>query len=95
MVVQEAQQLEKQFKSKVEQSPSRSTASSSFFFAKYLTRPNLLRLQLMDPHFRRTLLTQIMIVLVHLLHTSRQQAALVKDPKEKDSFQLSQQVSLD
>ena len=41
-------------------------ASSSTFFAKYMTNPKLLELQLSDADFRRSLLIQFLVVLQYL-----------------------------
>ncbi|KAJ3934740.1 MAG: THO complex subunit 1 transcription elongation factor-domain-containing protein [Lentinula lateritia] len=46
-----------------------------YFFAKFLTSPELLDLELADTHFRRQILFQLLIVLDHLLtHTKTEKA---------------------
>ncbi len=42
-------------------------AKSEYFFAKYLTSPELLDLEVADTHFRRQFLFQLLILLNHLL----------------------------
>ena len=42
-------------------------AKSEYYFAKYLTSPELLDLEIADTHFRRQFLFQLLIVLSHLL----------------------------
>lgn len=43
-----------------------SEATSSTFFAKYMTNPKLLELQLSDSDFRRSILIQFLIILQYL-----------------------------
>ncbi|TFY63371.1 hypothetical protein EVJ58_g3295 [Rhodofomes roseus] len=42
-------------------------AGGEYFFAKYLTSPDLLELEIADTHFRRQFLFQLLILLNHLL----------------------------
>ncbi|TBU42542.1 UDP-glucose 4-epimerase [Dichomitus squalens] len=44
-----------------------SAAKSEYYFAKYLTSPDLLDLEIADTHFRRQFLFQLLILLHHLL----------------------------
>ncbi|KAI0801474.1 UDP-glucose 4-epimerase [Fomes fomentarius] len=44
-----------------------SSAKSEYYFAKYLTSPELLDLEIADTHFRRQFLFQLLILLHHLL----------------------------
>ncbi|KAH9929771.1 THO complex subunit 1 transcription elongation factor-domain-containing protein [Fomitopsis serialis] len=43
------------------------SANGEYFFAKYLTSPDLLELEIADTHFRRQFLFQLLILLNHLL----------------------------
>ncbi|KAK7464471.1 hypothetical protein VKT23_006641 [Stygiomarasmius scandens] len=43
------------------------STSTEYFFAKYLTSPDLLDLEIADTHFRRQFLFQLLILLNHLL----------------------------
>ncbi|KAF8347064.1 THO complex subunit 1 transcription elongation factor-domain-containing protein [Amanita rubescens] len=43
------------------------TSSGDYFFAKFLTSPDLLDLEIADTHFRRQFLYQLLILLNHLL----------------------------
>ncbi|KAH8835093.1 THO complex subunit 1 transcription elongation factor-domain-containing protein [Flagelloscypha sp. PMI_526] len=49
------------------QPPIEERKSVDYFFAKYLTSPDLLDLELADPLFRRQFLTQLLILCTHLL----------------------------
>ncbi|KAJ3829202.1 THO complex subunit 1 transcription elongation factor-domain-containing protein [Lentinula raphanica] len=52
--------------------------TAEYFFAKFLTSPELLDLELADTHFRRQILFQLLIVLNHLLtHTKAEKAKWV------------------
>ncbi|KAI0040660.1 UDP-glucose 4-epimerase [Auriscalpium vulgare] len=52
-----------------EEEPS---SKDSYFFAKFLTSPELLDLEIADTHFRRQFLFQLVIVLHHLLTFTKQ-----------------------
>ncbi|KAI6133645.1 THO complex subunit 1 transcription elongation factor-domain-containing protein [Pisolithus croceorrhizus] len=54
-------------KRKRETETGEETNSSDYFFAKFLTSPDLLSLELADTHFRRQILFQLLMVLHHLL----------------------------
>ncbi|KIO06973.1 hypothetical protein M404DRAFT_137213 [Pisolithus tinctorius Marx 270] len=54
-------------KRKREPEPGDETNSSDYFFAKFLTSPDLLSLELADTHFRRQILFQLLMILHHLL----------------------------
>ncbi|KAI0652734.1 UDP-glucose 4-epimerase [Trametes meyenii] len=54
-------------KRKREPTVAESTANSEYYFAKYLTSPELLDLEIADTHFRRQFLFQLLILLHHLL----------------------------
>ncbi|KIJ66457.1 hypothetical protein HYDPIDRAFT_86611 [Hydnomerulius pinastri MD-312] len=54
-------------KRKREAEPGEETNSSDYFFAKFLTSPDLLTLEIADTHFRRQVLFQLLILLNHLL----------------------------
>ncbi|CRK91806.1 CLUMA_CG005431, isoform A [Clunio marinus] len=58
--------------------------SSGHFFAKFLTNPKLLSLQLSDSNFRRTVLVQYLILFQYL-------TATVKFKSEKDQLNSTQQ----
>ncbi|KAH9884633.1 UDP-glucose 4-epimerase [Cubamyces lactineus] len=49
------------------ESGSNSTPNGEYYFAKYLTSPELLDLEIADTHFRRQFLFQLLIQLHHLL----------------------------
>ncbi|KIJ22219.1 hypothetical protein PAXINDRAFT_160129 [Paxillus involutus ATCC 200175] len=54
-------------KRKRDTEPGEETNSSDYFFAKFLTNPDLLNLEIADTHFRRQVLFQLLILLNHLL----------------------------
>ncbi|PIL31082.1 hypothetical protein GSI_05778 [Ganoderma sinense ZZ0214-1] len=54
-------------KRKREATAPEGTAKSEYYFAKYLTSPELLDLEVADTHFRRQFLFQLLILLNHLL----------------------------
>ena len=53
-------------KRKRDPGPAESAAKSEYYFAKYLTSPELLDLEIADTHFRRQFLFQLLILLHHL-----------------------------
>lgn len=63
---------------------SKCPESSDHFFAKFLTNPKLLSLQLSDSNFRRTVLVQYLILFQYLVAT-------VKFKSDKDHLSASQQ----
>ncbi|OJT13963.1 THO complex subunit 1 [Trametes pubescens] len=64
-----------------------SPATSEYYFAKYLTSPELLDLEISDTHFRRQLLFQLLIVLNHLLNFTKAAKATWYTPRNR-SLQL-------
>ncbi|KAH9854374.1 THO complex subunit 1 transcription elongation factor-domain-containing protein [Lenzites betulinus] len=58
-------------KRKREPAAAESTGYSEYYFAKYLTSPELLDLEIADTHFRRQFLFQLLILLNHLLNFTK------------------------
>ncbi|KAJ3749878.1 THO complex subunit 1 transcription elongation factor-domain-containing protein [Lentinula detonsa] len=68
---------------------------AEYFFAKFLTSPELLDLELADTHFRRQILFQLLIVLDHLLtHTKAEKAKWVTN-KNRGLYMATQEWCLD
>ncbi|TCD68305.1 hypothetical protein EIP91_011164 [Steccherinum ochraceum] len=56
---------------------------SEYFFAKYLTSPDLLELEIADTHFRRQFLFQLLVLLHHLLGYAKQAKAEWTQPRNR------------
>ncbi|KAI0964094.1 hypothetical protein AcW1_000995 [Taiwanofungus camphoratus] len=59
------------------------TAGRDYFFAKYLTSPELLELEIADTHFRRQFLFQLLILLNHLLLFTKSAKATWSTPRNR------------
>ncbi|KAL4067280.1 THO complex subunit 1 transcription elongation factor-domain-containing protein [Scleroderma yunnanense] len=59
------------------------TNSSDYFFAKFLTSPDLLSLEIADTHFRRQILFQLLVVLHHLLTFTKTAKAAWTTPRNR------------
>ncbi|KAH7927255.1 UDP-glucose 4-epimerase [Leucogyrophana mollusca] len=59
------------------------TNNSDYFFAKFLTSPDLLELEIADTHFRRQVLFQLLIVLNHLLSFTKAAKAVWSTPRNR------------
>ncbi|OJA18064.1 hypothetical protein AZE42_05422 [Rhizopogon vesiculosus] len=57
--------------------------NSEYFFAKFLTSPELLNLEIADTHFRRQMLFQLLILLHHLLSFTRASKAMWCTPRNR------------
>ncbi|GBE77325.1 THO complex subunit 1 [Sparassis crispa] len=58
-------------------------ADREYFFAKYLTSPELLELEVADTHFRRQFLFQLLILLNHLLNFTKGAKATWSHPRNR------------
>ncbi|KAI6048069.1 THO complex subunit 1 transcription elongation factor-domain-containing protein [Pisolithus marmoratus] len=70
-------------KRKRESEPGDETNSSDYFFAKFLTSPDLLSLELADTHFRRQILFQLLMILHHLLSFTKAAKAAWATPRNR------------
>ncbi|KAH7916389.1 THO complex subunit 1 transcription elongation factor-domain-containing protein [Hygrophoropsis aurantiaca] len=70
-------------KRKRESEASEETNSSDYFFAKFLTSPELLDLEIADTHFRRQILFQLLILLNHLLSFTKVAKAVWSTPRNR------------
>ncbi|KAI6154052.1 THO complex subunit 1 transcription elongation factor-domain-containing protein [Pisolithus tinctorius] len=70
-------------KRKREPEPGDETNSSDYFFAKFLTSPDLLSLELADTHFRRQILFQLLMILHHLLTFTKTAKAAWATPRNR------------
>ncbi|OBZ68550.1 THO complex subunit 1 [Grifola frondosa] len=59
------------------------SGSREYFFAKYLTSPELLDLEIADTHFRRQFLFQLLILLNHLLTFTKSVKATWSSPRNR------------
>lgn len=57
--------------------------NSEYFFAKFLTSPDLLNLEIADTHFRRQVLFQLLILLHHLLSFTKVAKAVWSTPRNR------------
>ncbi|KAG2136507.1 THO complex subunit 1 transcription elongation factor-domain-containing protein [Suillus bovinus] len=57
--------------------------NSEYFFAKFLTSPDLLNLEIADTHFRRQVLFQLLILLHHLLSFTKVTKAVWSTPRNR------------
>ncbi|KAG1742719.1 THO complex subunit 1 transcription elongation factor-domain-containing protein [Suillus paluster] len=57
--------------------------NSEYFFAKFLTSPDLLNLEIADTHFRRQVLFQLLILLHHLLSFTKAAKAVWSTPRNR------------
>ncbi|PPR06601.1 hypothetical protein CVT24_001786 [Panaeolus cyanescens] len=82
--------------------PEEGTNNNDYFFAKFLTSPDLLDLEIADTHFRRQFLFQLLILLNHLLnftkaakatwHTPRNRSLQIEFTLEEDEAQWVQEI---
>ncbi|KAJ8586500.1 UDP-glucose 4-epimerase [Rhizopogon salebrosus TDB-379] len=70
-------------KRKREPELSETSNNSEYFFAKFLTSPELLNLEIADTHFRRQVLLQLLILLHHLLSFTRAAKATWCTPRNR------------
>ncbi|KAG6332420.1 hypothetical protein ID866_6671 [Astraeus odoratus] len=63
--------------------PGEETNSSDYFFAKFLTSPDLLSLEIADTHFRRQILFQLLVILQHLLTFTKTAKAAWATPRNR------------
>ncbi|RDX44303.1 UDP-glucose 4-epimerase [Lentinus brumalis] len=70
-------------KRKREAGPAENAANSEYYFAKYLTSPELLDLEIADTHFRRQFLFQLLILLHHLLTFTKAAKATWSTPRNR------------
>ncbi|KAF8559888.1 UDP-glucose 4-epimerase [Imleria badia] len=70
-------------KRKREVEPGEETNTSDYFFAKFLTSPDLLSLEIADTHFRRQVLFQLLILLNHLLSFTKVAKATWATPRNR------------
>ncbi|RPD64553.1 hypothetical protein L227DRAFT_649768 [Lentinus tigrinus ALCF2SS1-6] len=70
-------------KRKREPGATESSAKSEYYFAKYLTSPELLDLEISDTHFRRQFLFQLLILLHHLLTFTKTAKATWSSPRNR------------
>ncbi|KAH0837897.1 THO complex subunit 1 transcription elongation factor-domain-containing protein [Lanmaoa asiatica] len=70
-------------KRKREAEPGEETNTSDYFFAKFLTSPDLLSLEIADTHFRRQVLFQLLILLNHLLLFTKSAKAAWATPRNR------------
>ncbi|KAI9455734.1 THO complex subunit 1 transcription elongation factor-domain-containing protein [Boletus coccyginus] len=63
--------------------PGEETNTSDYFFAKFLTNPDLLSLEIADTHFRRQVLFQLVILLNHLLSFTKSAKATWATPRNR------------
>jgi hypothetical protein len=56
---------------------------TEYFFAKYLTSPDLLDLEIADTHFRRQFLFQLLILLNHLLSFTKDERSKWQTPRNR------------
>ncbi|KAI0352233.1 UDP-glucose 4-epimerase [Trametes cingulata] len=70
-------------KRKREPEAADSPGSSEYYFAKYLTSPELLDLEIADTHFRRQFLFQLLILLHHLLTFTKTAKATWSTPRNR------------
>ncbi|KAL0951887.1 hypothetical protein HGRIS_008544 [Hohenbuehelia grisea] len=67
--------------------------TKDYFFAKFLTSPDLLDLEIADTHFRRQLLFQLIILLNHLLTFTKASKAVWATPRNRSlqiDFELTE-----
>jgi hypothetical protein len=57
--------------------------NSEYFFAKFLTSPDLLNLEIADTHFRRQVLFQLLILLHHLLSFTKVAKTVWSTPRNR------------
>ncbi|KAG2365466.1 UDP-glucose 4-epimerase [Suillus spraguei] len=57
--------------------------NSEYFFAKFLTSPDLLNLEIADTHFRRQVLFQLLILLHHLLSFTKVTKTVWSTPRNR------------
>ncbi|OCH90556.1 hypothetical protein OBBRIDRAFT_887644 [Obba rivulosa] len=70
-------------KRKREPEAAEDNAGKEYFFAKYLTSPELLDLEIADTHFRRQFLFQLLILLNHLLTFTKAAKATWLTPRNR------------
>ncbi|KAF8433465.1 UDP-glucose 4-epimerase [Boletus edulis BED1] len=63
--------------------PGEETNTSDYFFAKFLTSPDLLNLEIADTHFRRQVIFQLVILLNHLLSFTKSAKATWATPRNR------------
>ncbi|ESK93415.1 udp-glucose epimerase [Moniliophthora roreri MCA 2997] len=66
-----------------EQDEDEGEATEEYFFAKFLTSPELLDLEIADTHFRRQILLQLLILLSHLLTFTKSTKATWVTPRNR------------
>ncbi|KAA1471600.1 UDP-glucose 4-epimerase [Dentipellis sp. KUC8613] len=59
------------------------TGNKDYFFAKFLTSPDLLELEIADTHFRRQFIFQLLILLNHLLIFTKSEKAAWSSPRNR------------
>ncbi|TFY55419.1 hypothetical protein EVG20_g9323 [Dentipellis fragilis] len=59
------------------------TGNKDYFFAKFLTSPDLLELEIADTHFRRQFIFQLLILLNHLLIFTKPEKAAWSSPRNR------------
>ncbi|KAI0275419.1 THO complex subunit 1 transcription elongation factor-domain-containing protein [Gloeopeniophorella convolvens] len=64
-------------------SPTEQTAGNEYFFAKFLTSPDLLDLEIADTHFRRQVLLQLLVLLHHLQTFTKEAKASWVSPRNR------------
>ncbi|KAF8167499.1 THO complex subunit 1 transcription elongation factor-domain-containing protein [Crassisporium funariophilum] len=69
--------------SKRKREPDEESNSNEYFFAKFLTSPDLLDLEVADTHFRRQFLFQLLILLNHLLSFTKTAKAAWTTPRNR------------
>ncbi|KAJ2918375.1 hypothetical protein MD484_g2029, partial [Candolleomyces efflorescens] len=68
------------------------TNLNEYFFAKFLTSPDLLDLEIADTHFRRQFLLQLLILLQHLLTFTKAEKEIWSTPRNRS---LQMEFTLD
>ncbi|KAI9432083.1 THO complex subunit 1 transcription elongation factor-domain-containing protein [Lactarius indigo] len=66
-----------------EPAPEPATAGKDYFFAKFLTSPDLLDLEIADTHFRRQFLFQLLVLLHHLQTFTKEAKATWVTPRNR------------